>query len=420
VISGDSIETVLGAVSEKIASIPGVTFCRIYLLGENNKRLLPAAEAVSGEGKSHKPDNIAIDIEELPIHKVALISGQPQILRSDEFEKLSSKKHNLNIPEMQNGIIQIIPMHTGDMATGCLTIGMVGPDDDPAAKKGLFENLAHHLSSILKNLLKYFEIRKSLERLQDSHDRELKQARLEAIDNLANGICTNLDSMMKSFMCDMEKYHILKDNEIFSEIADTISSHLNEYRRMITNISELSRRNSAEKLHQLELALFIKKAETRLLEESGSWPAKTDNIRIITHNSGSGQILGDENELYNAVSRIVLNAIESMPYGGDVLIESKVEGRMAILEIRDQGSGMSEGEVKRIFEPFFTTKEGTARGLGLPIAHRIIALHDGEIDVQSEPGRGSRFIIKIPLIDPEQTALYNLKKKSADGRPLSS
>ena len=91
---------------------------------------------------------------------------------------------------------------------------------------------------------------------------------------------------------------------------------------------------------------------------------------------------------------------------------------MAVLEIKDQGSGMNESEIRNIFQPFFTTREGLARGLGLSIAHRIIILHNGKLDVESEPGRGSTFCVRIPLIAPEQTALYSIKKKSSGAVPL--
>jgi len=418
--SADFIKTALGKISEKIASTPAVTFCSIFIMDERNKCLVLVAEAFSGEGLSRKPENIRIDIDEMPVHKVALISGQSQILRYDEIEKLSLNKHNLYNPRMKDSTIQILPLIAGNLRIGCLSLGTVEEVDGSYDKKEFFDNIAHYLSLVLNNLLRYFEIKKSFDQLRATHDKQLKIAKLDAIAELANGISGNLDSTMQLFMNDLDSLRVLKDHGALSEIIESISGHINTYELILEKFKGIYVGSSPERLHLIELATILKTAESRLQEESSKWSVNLDKIRIITLNSGSGQILGDENELFRAISNIVLNAAEAMPYGGDIIIESKVEGKMAILEIKDQGSGMNDSEIIRIFEPFFTTKEGLARGLGLSIAHRIVVHHNGEIVAESEPGKGSRITIKIPLIDPEQTALYSSKKKSTGGLPLSS
>jgi len=419
VSSTDSFQTVSGLISEKIASTPGVTFCRVFIMNERSKSLSLVAEAFSGEGSSRKPDDIVVDIEEMPIHKVALLSGQSQILPHDEIEKLKLEKLNLLKPRMKNSTIQILPLLAGNRRVGCLSIGLAETEKIPYGKKDFFDNIAYYLSSIISMVMQYSEINLTLEQLTSSYDKKLRLAKLDAISDLANGISKNLDEILQLFLGDIENLQVLKEDESLSEVIQSINSHMNTYRFILDKFKGFSIPGSTEKLHQMELARLLKTVEIRFGDDMADGSKIPDNVRIITINSGSGQILGDDDELFKAVFNIVLNAVESMPYGGDITIESKIEGRMALLEIADRGSGMNEGELRRIFEPFFTTKKGIARGLGLSIAHKIAVMHGGDIDVESEPGRGSKFYIRIPLIDPEQTALYSARKKSTDGIPLS-
>ena len=418
--STDFIRTALGKISEKIASSPGATFCSIFIMDERNKRLILAAEAFSGEGLSFKPENTAIDIDEMPVHKIALISGQSQILRFDEIEKLSLSKHDLYHPIMENSTIHIIPLIAGNTRIGCFSIGTIEDGDDLYNKKEPFDNIAHYLSLVLKNILQYSDIKKSFEQLRATHDMQLMHAKSAVVADLARGMAGNLDSVMQLLLDDVKKLRDLKPVDSLSEIIESLVSHIDGYKFVLEKFDDFASTKPVNKRRQIEVAQILEKMEKRLRKDSSGWSVNLEKIRIVILNSGSGQILGDVDELYTAISSIVLNAAEAMPYGGDIVLESKIEGRMAILEVSDQGSGMNDTEINRIFEPFFTTKQGPARGLGLSLAHKIISLHNGEIDVRSKPGKGSTFNIKIPLIDPEQTALYSSKKKSSSGIPLSS
>jgi signal transduction histidine kinase len=93
---------------------------------------------------------------------------------------------------------------------------------------------------------------------------------------------------------------------------------------------------------------------------------------------------------------IVLNAIQAMPNGGTLTIESGLRNEMLEVKIADTGNGIPEENRKKLFSPFFTTKKN-GTGLGLAITYRIIENHRGRIDVASEPGRGTTFTVKIPV-----------------------
>ncbi len=95
---------------------------------------------------------------------------------------------------------------------------------------------------------------------------------------------------------------------------------------------------------------------------------------------------------------LISNAIHAVPSGGSIELRTLEKTGSAVIEIMDSGVGMDESVLNRIFTPFFTTKEaGRGTGLGLSIAQSIIEMHKGHIDVKSEKGKGSQFIVTLPL-----------------------
>lgn len=109
-------------------------------------------------------------------------------------------------------------------------------------------------------------------------------------------------------------------------------------------------------------------------------------------------VMGDESQLHQALVNLVVNAIQAMPDGGRLLLQTHRENDNIIINVEDNGIGMTDDLKSKIFIPFFTTKdinEGT--GLGLAVVHGIIMSHKGQIRVESELGRGSKFELKIPV-----------------------
>ncbi len=104
----------------------------------------------------------------------------------------------------------------------------------------------------------------------------------------------------------------------------------------------------------------------------------------------------DPNEFRRAFVNLVRNALEAMPSGGDLEVTADLSEDWLTVTIRDSGPGIPEHVKNQIFTPFFTTKDqGT--GLGLAIAHKIVEGHRGVIEVDTAPGAGSAFIIRIPF-----------------------
>jgi signal transduction histidine kinase len=125
--------------------------------------------------------------------------------------------------------------------------------------------------------------------------------------------------------------------------------------------------------------------------------AAESNIEIADYLAGDlPTVMLDRESFHAAVLNLVLNAQQAMPDGGQLVVRSYVTADAVALDLIDTGCGMDEQTRKRIFEAFFSTKS-RGSGLGLPTTKKIIEAHGGSIMLQSEPGRGTQFTIKLPM-----------------------
>ncbi len=100
-----------------------------------------------------------------------------------------------------------------------------------------------------------------------------------------------------------------------------------------------------------------------------------------------------------ALLNLVLNAEHAMPSGGELILTTRREGPWIVLDVIDTGVGMTEEVRARIFDAFFSTRPAGS-GLGLPTTRKIVEAHGGTIHVQSEPGKGSQFTVRLPVSEP--------------------
>jgi signal transduction histidine kinase len=126
-------------------------------------------------------------------------------------------------------------------------------------------------------------------------------------------------------------------------------------------------------------------------------PARKAGVTVVKRfDADIGRHNLDAGLLQQAFLNIILNAVQAMPQGGTLTVESRRSGGMLEIAFTDTGTGISPEDRRRLFDPFFTTKQdGT--GLGLAITFRIVQGHRGTIDVASEPGKGTTFTVRIPL-----------------------
>jgi signal transduction histidine kinase len=117
---------------------------------------------------------------------------------------------------------------------------------------------------------------------------------------------------------------------------------------------------------------------------------------VLALDRGPSFVTADNFQLKHAVLNLVLNAMQAMPGGGSIFVETGQDGDRLAIDVRDTGEGIPPDKIERVFDVFFTMREG-GTGLGLPIARRIVEEHGGTLTIASKLGEGTTARILLPL-----------------------
>ncbi len=160
-------------------------------------------------------------------------------------------------------------------------------------------------------------------------------------------------------------------------------------------------RNRSEGLEPTDLRKVLDDSLLLLEREMNKY-----RIRVETEFGAVPQAMANGNQIQQVLLNLLINARQAMPNGGilQVKLQSDAAARTVDLIVRDNGCGMTPEVLRRIFEPYFSTKSGPdasgkgGTGLGLSMCRSIIEAHHGRIRVESAPGKGTQFTIKLPAV----------------------
>ncbi len=182
--------------------------------------------------------------------------------------------------------------------------------------------------------------------------------------------------------------------EVFQESAQTLLAEIANLKTIIGRFSEFSKmpQPQVQRVHVNEIVSTVAQLFQAQLQGPGRVPIgcklELDNALPL--------IAADPDLLHRALSNLVLNAMDAMPNGGELTLRTHTQESTVGIEVADTGSGLTPEECERIFTPYYTSKQhGT--GLGLAIVQSVVSDHHGRISVRSQPGRGTTFVIQLPV-----------------------
>lgn len=181
--------------------------------------------------------------------------------------------------------------------------------------------------------------------------------------------------------------------EIFRESSQTLLAEISNLKGIIGRFSEFSKMPQPQ-LQRVQVNEIVE-AVARLFQAQFHAQEREAIHCEIQLDQHLEPIAADPELLHRALSNLVLNAMDAMPNGGTLTLRTRHDDGNVVIEVSDTGSGLTPEECERIFTPYYTSKKhGT--GLGLAIVQSVVSDHHGRISVQSEPGKGTTFMIELP------------------------
>lgn len=235
-------------------------------------------------------------------------------------------------------------------------------------------------------------------------ERELREAkqRAEEAAQLKSAMLANLSHEVRTPLTPIKGFAEVLEQKLSGEekaLAERIRSsgeRLAETVNSVLQLSELEAGAADLDREQVDLRALVQKRVEQFTPE-----AEEKGVALVADLNGPVEGYWNETALQRTADNLIQNAVKFTPEGGRVTVRTRARGEEAILEIEDTGIGIKESAQEQIFEPFRQESEGWDRefegtGLGLPIVQRLAGALGGGVDVQSQKGEGSRFLVRLP------------------------
>lgn len=283
------------------------------------------------------------------------------------------------------------------------------PDGVAGIKAGAFDYLSKpvELDHLLEKIKQaYDKNQRAVEKAREAEFREkvnrqlIITERLASLGTLAMGVAHEINNplaiiqewagWMKSLLEDAgpESPHYKE----FDMGLTKIESAIGRAKRITHQLLGMVQQKKDE-VHEIQAADIVSDVKQLVNRE-----ARNHNVSIIVTPDQNPRFWSDPFRIRQVLLNLVNNALQAMPEGGTITLGAVSDGKDVLIQVRDTGPGVSEENMEKIFDPFFTTKAtGEGTGLGLFVSQNIMEKLGGKIEVESQPGHGSLFQIRIPI-----------------------
>jgi len=248
------------------------------------------------------------------------------------------------------------------------------------------------------------------ERYRES-DRAQQAEKLRALGQLASGVAHNFNNALAAVIGYTQlALPKVKDTPV-EKYLTVVEQSAKDAARMVERIQNFSRASHGkDDFMRMRLSDIVRDAiditRPRWRDDAEAAGIKYE-VRLDWNTEEELLINGEPSDLRDVFVNIILNALDAMIVGGSIIIHASADETTVRVSLTDSGTGMTEETISSIFDPFYTTKGTSGLGMGLSESYRTIERHGGRIEVDSQPSRGTTFVIFLPRVSSEQTLAAN-------------
>jgi signal transduction histidine kinase/ActR/RegA family two-component response regulator/HAMP domain-containing protein len=312
----------------------------------------------------------------------------------------------------------IAPLIVENRVFGVLIVARRAAEAFESADCEFLRQLSEHVALASHQTQLYGALQQAYDDLRQSQHTVMQQERLRALGQMASGIAHDINNAISPVSLYTES--LLEREPNLSERArgylTTIQRAMDDVAATVARMREFYRQREPQlELARIDVNRIISEAIELTRPRWRDLPLQRGVVVNLRTELAADlpQIMGAENEIRDALTNLIFNAVDAMPAGGSLTLRTRLaesrdreEGQEnapdVCIEVCDTGIGMDEETRRRCLEPFFTTKGERGTGLGLAMVYGMVQRHSAELELVSEPDKGSTF----RLIFPAYTALF--------------
>ena len=295
------------------------------------------------------------------------------------------------------------PITVGSEPWGTLSLEFEQLDGGTPERLELLQATASQVGVAIKNAELYTSLQAANAELRAQQQQTVRQERLRALGHMASGVAHDLNNALAPVVGFTELLlatpEMLDDKETLKRYLELIYAGGQDAARVVYRLREFYRqRGEAEPFGPVDLNEVVRQA---IALAEPKWRSEAlaagKMLTVLADLVPVPPVAGNDADLREVLVNLLFNAVDAMKQDGTITVRTRRAGQFCVLEVQDEGTGMTEEVRQRCLEPFFTTKGEKGTGLGLAMVYGVVQRHSGTIDVRSTMGEGTTFTLQLPV-----------------------
>ncbi|HVQ78062.1 MAG TPA: GAF domain-containing protein [Candidatus Binatia bacterium] len=294
-----------------------------------------------------------------------------------------------------------VPLRAGGPIVGALYLAGAEPRDFSVDALEAVQVLVSVAGLAIENDRLYRQVQRALDELSAAQERLVQTEKMRALGEMAGGIAHEFNNILAIILGKTQLLLARSPEDPLREGLGVIEEAAWRAADVVRRLQGFGTGPADDIRSPVDVGALVRDAVT-LTRSIWKDEAEARGVRIdlVTDISTTPPVPGNAATLREAVTNLLMNAIDAMPGGGRLGLTTRAENGGVVIAVEDSGEGIAEEVRGRIFDPFFTTRHPLRSGLGLSVVHGIVTRHRGRISVSSVPGRGTQVSLWLPVAPP--------------------